>query len=109
MNDAEKTLNENEREIWTKQADDFLQLVQKYKPLVYLHERGELLKLIEASGEPVIDSKNVHSSSSHQIHNHTSTIAKNDTSDLLDIADAVLALSSPISAARYIIKQLKDN
>ncbi|MDX9638116.1 MULTISPECIES: zinc ribbon domain-containing protein [Bacillus] len=107
MNDAEETLNENERALWTKQADDFLQLLQKYKPLVYLHEKGELLQLIEASGEPVVNSKNVHGSSSHQIHKHTS--AENDTLDLLDVADAALALSSPISAARYIIKQLKNN
>ena len=107
MNDAEETLNENERALWTKQADDFLQLIQKYKPLVYLHEKGELLQLIEASGEPVVNSKNVHGSSSHQIHKHTS--AENDTLDLLDVADAALALSSPISAARYIIKQLKNN
>ena len=57
MNDAEETLNENERALWTKQADDFLQLIQKYKPLVYLHEKGELLQLIEASGEPVVNSK----------------------------------------------------
>ncbi|WNV18908.1 hypothetical protein [Bacillus sp. SI2] len=57
----------------------------------------------------LIDSKNVHGSSSHQIHKHTSTSAENDTIDLLDLTDAALALSSPISAARYIIKQLKNN
>ncbi|WP_236799814.1 hypothetical protein [Bacillus cereus] len=43
------------------------------------------------------------------VHHTKSINTKNNTLDLLDVADAALALSSPISAARYIIKQLKNN
>jgi hypothetical protein len=86
----------------------YINLVDTYKILEELHDKGKLIELIRYRGS---FTKGEYPKSEYVPSTKTKIEKDNKyyQTDVLDVLEFALAFTSPVSAAKYIVKKVKEN